>query len=335
MFRRYIQFRENRLAQEHDVFKKATPLEWGLDCLEGIKLTQNPLSAIFEYVDTNIEKSEEFFSPKPTTEYCLSGNLLTFPSAITTETKENNIVYGRLFETGLHEKIVLVYTHWNALAQSYEKLCKVLRSLGIPTLLISLPYHDQRQSVTMTFAEQMVSSNIGRTIQSTRQAVLDARLALNWLQARGYRRFGVLGSSLGSCIAAILAAHDARINAAVLNLMAGDFAEVVWTGRATQHIRESIESRITLEDLKHAWSIISPATYAHKLRGRAVHNLIVSAKDDDVFLPYLTKQLIEKYRDERIKLEWTVLPCGHYTIKIFPFNLMFLFTVNRFLKLYL
>ncbi len=41
-----------------------------------------------------------------------------------------------------------------------------------------------------------------------RQSVLDVRACVDWLERKGYSRIGVLGTSLGSCVAFIAAAHD-------------------------------------------------------------------------------------------------------------------------------
>ena len=126
---------------------------------------------------------------------------------------------------------------------------------------MSLPYHDQRRPESQKLAAFMVSANLGRTIRSCRQAVLEARLAVMWLERQGYKRIGVVGSSLGSSIASIVAAHDSRVRVAALVMTAGHFGEVVWTGLATQHIRLALDGRLTLAQLNQVWSLISPISY--------------------------------------------------------------------------
>ncbi len=56
-------------------------------------------------------------------------------------------------------------------------LCRLLNKFGISALRLSLPYHDARMPPELRRADYIVSSNVGRTAQVCRQAVLDARRA--------------------------------------------------------------------------------------------------------------------------------------------------------------
>ncbi|MBB4189334.1 esterase/lipase [Sinorhizobium terangae] len=78
----------------------------------------------------------------------------------------------------------------------------------------------------------MLSSNLGRTIQSVRQAVWDGRKLIRWLKSEDYREVSVLGMSLGSWVAGLIAAHDPGVSKASLFLTAGSLADMVWTGGA-------------------------------------------------------------------------------------------------------
>jgi hypothetical protein len=49
---------------------------------------------------------------------------------------------------------------------------------------------------------------------------------------------------------------------------------------------------------------------------------LISGAYDKVFLPYLTAALIDEYRRNDVPLATNELPCGHYTLAVFPFNVM-------------
>ena len=117
-------------------------------------------------------------------------------------------------------------------------LCQVLARFGVTALRLSLPYHDQRRPAELERAEYIVSSNVGRTLHANRQAVLDAKRAIDWLASQGYDRIGVLGTSLGSCLSMLTMAHDPRVRAGAFNHISPYFADVVWRGLSTRHVRD-------------------------------------------------------------------------------------------------
>ena len=113
---------------------------------------------------------------------------------------------------------------------------------------MTMAYHDRRMPAGLRRADYHVSSNIGRTIHASRQSVVDGRACLDWLEERGYDRLGVLGTSLGSCISYIIAAHDSRVRVGAFNHVSKYFADVVWTGLATQHVRQGFGDALTQDD---------------------------------------------------------------------------------------
>src|SRR5260370_711582 len=87
--------------------------------------------------------------------------------------------------------------------------------------------HDSSRPAEIRRADYAVSANIGRTMDACRQAVLDVRCCLDWLQQQGYERLGITGTSLGSCYAFLAAAHDSRIQVAAFNHASTYVADVV------------------------------------------------------------------------------------------------------------
>ena len=112
---------------------------------------------------------------------------------------------------------IIVMPQWNADAFSHNALCEMFNRWGIACLRLSKPYHDVRRPAELERSDYAVSSNIGRTIAAARQAVVDVRSAVDWLESQGYEQFGVLGTSLGSCYAFLAAAMDPRIEVCAFN----------------------------------------------------------------------------------------------------------------------
>jgi hypothetical protein len=154
---------------------------------------------------------------------------------------------------------------------------------------------------------------------------------VDWLLDRGYESVGILGTSLGSCIAFITAAHDSRIRAQACNHVSTQFADVVWRGLSTTHVAEGLRGKITLEELRRHWAVISPATYLDRLIGRKISTLIVWARYDLSFPPDLSQDFVARYARLGLPYRELVLPCGHYTTGKSPFKWMDGMGMARFL----
>jgi dienelactone hydrolase len=182
----------------------------------------------------------------------------------------------------------------------------------------------------LTRADYIVSSNVGRTAQVCRQAVLDARRAIAWLCARGYESIGVLGTSLGSCLSMLTAAHEPLVRAAALNHVSPFFADVVWHGLSTAHVRRGLDGHVELDELRRMWLPISPWPYIVRMHGRAV--LLVYARYDLTFPVDLSRRLVTEFERLDVMHELAVLPCGHYSTGVMPFKWLDGLTLCRFLN---
>jgi pimeloyl-ACP methyl ester carboxylesterase len=227
------------------------------------------------------------------------------------------------------DRAVVVLPQWNSDPEGHVGLSKLLAYFGMTAFRLSLPYHDWRMPPELHRADYIVSSNVGRTLQVCRQAVLDARRAVQWLHQQGYERVGILGTSLGSCLAMLTASHEPLIRSAALNHVSTRFADVVWEGLSTTHVREGLEGHIELPLLQQLWMPISPQAYIERLRGR--HVLLVYAKYDLTFPLHLSKELIQRCRAIGLTPEVAALPCGHYSTGFTPFKYMDGYVLTKFL----
>ena len=225
---------------------------------------------------------------------------------------------------------VIVLPQWNSDAGGHVGLCRLLAKSGMSALRLSLPYHDQRMPPELQRADYIVSSNIARTVQVCRQAVLDARRAIQWLAAQGHTRIGIVGSSLGSCLALLTTAHEPLVQAQALNHISPYFADVVWRGLSTRHVREGLDGHIDLDRLRALWAPISPQLFLERVRGR--QTLLVYARYDLTFPVDLSENLVQSFRDAAIPHDVTRLRCGHYSIGKAPFKYVDGWVLTRFLR---
>jgi hypothetical protein len=327
------------------------PFDWGLEWLpRPPKNGQPPYEAVAAWVDAVMADTQAFFTPPAATGFAFEdappdrrasgeAGTLRFPSAFTTPHPENNTVTGRWFPSkaaqasrvrGRRGPAVIVMPQWNSDAGGHIGLAQLLARFGISALRLSLPYHDVRMPPELTRADYIVSANVVRTVQVCRQAVLDTRRAIDWLDSENFDRIGILGTSLGSCLAMLTTAHEPRIRAAALNHVSPWFADVVWRGLSTRHVRAGLEGHITLDQLRPLWRPISP--WAHLHRSWPAHSLLVYARYDLTFPVDLSETLVREYSARRIAHDVAVLPCGHYSSGMAPFKFIDAFVLIRYLR---
>lgn len=312
------------------------PFEWGLEWLrdgEVPEATATELDRLERWSAAMLADSDRFFAlPDTAPSYERDGDRLTFRSALETPHAENNLARARFFPSRTprgRRRAVLVLPQWNAAPGGHVGLCQLLNRFDISALRLTLPYHDERRPPELRRADYIVSPNIARTVQVCRQAVLDARRASAWLAGEGYDAIGILGTSLGSCLAMLTTAHEPLIRTAALNHISPFFADVVWEGLSTAHVRRGLDGHIDLDTLRRLWMPISPFPYLDRVRDRRI--LLVYARYDLTFPVHLSQRLVEEFRRRAIPHDLHVLPCGHYSTGVTPFKWMDGFALCRFL----
>ena len=354
LYARWMHDWETRLTSV-DNNRVVRPLEWGIEwtrewpCRNGFLPHQTDEQCehyIREYNLRAVAGSDQFFAhktpsdfrlerrevqvfstreiPEPRLENKVRGTyaeFLRFTSPVHTPYPENNLANARWFPAKGKSAVILL-PHWNSDALNYNSLCRILNRLGISVLRLSMPYHDIRRPAEIQRADYAVSANIGRTMDACRQAVLDIRCCLDWLQQQGYERLGTVGTSLGSCYAFLAAAHDSRIQVAAFNHASTYVADVVWHGQSTRHIRQGLEPYMDIERLRALWTAVSPMSYFKQFARWKRKSLIVYAKYDLTFLPEFSRQVVAEFERRQLDHKVAVLPCGHYSMGETPYKYM-------------
>ncbi len=332
MLRRTFHAWERRLA-EVDTNRIVRPFDWGLEWI-GLPPSATPLADIKAWSRRVMADTDAFYDAPAANGYERRGNELRFASAFTSPDAVNNTVLGRIFEpppraNGRSRRAVVVLPQWNSDANGHVGLCQLFARFGLTAVRLTMPYHDERKPPELVRAEHIVSANIGQTLATNRQAVLDAKGIVGWLTAEGYERIGIIGTSLGSCLAMLTMSHDARIQAGAFNHVSPFFADVVWKGLSTRHVRAGLDGHITLDDLRDCWMPISPWPYIDRIRDRAT--LLVYARYDLTFPVDLSLDFIREFARLGVSHDTTLLPCGHYTTGKAPFKYLDGYALTKFL----
>jgi hypothetical protein len=333
---------ERRLASV-DQNRVVLPFDWGLEWLDldapargDLVDPDHPRRTLTRWADRTLADSEAWFATAEAPDYTLERgpghDTLRFTSAVTTPHAVNNTVMARVFHPPDRDRsprrAVIVLPQWNADAGGHVGLCRLFARFGLTAARLTLPYHDSRRPDELARAEYIVSANVGQTLQVNRQAVLDARRVVAWFARNGFERIGIIGTSLGSCLAMLTMAHEPRIRAGAFNHVSPYFADVVWQGLSTRHVREGLEGHVDLDELRRYWMPISPWPYMDRIRDRAT--LLVYARYDLTFPVPLSRLFVDEFARRGISHDLCVLPCGHYSTGKTPFKFLDGYALTKF-----
>jgi cephalosporin-C deacetylase-like acetyl esterase len=134
--------------------------------------------------------------------------------------------------------------------------------------------------------------------------VLDCRCAAAWLAARPEvdpKRLGILGTSLGSFVAALTGEMEPRLNRVAILLGGGGLVDAFYDHPLAAPYRRVYELLGgTKEGVKALLAPVDPLTKAANLRGRPV--LMIAASRDEIVPPSAAKALWEAMG--RPKIVW-------------------------------
>ncbi|MFL6375302.1 MAG: alpha/beta hydrolase family protein [Pyrinomonadaceae bacterium] len=347
MLKRYMHNRERYFAMRDDD-RIVHPFDWGTEFVMPGSNGDDPRKLFRDYARRTVENSDEFFFSPDIRDYRLGSSLevasseeagrpLTWTSGVSTTSPENNTVRARYFPTGNDKRsAVIILPHWNAKAGTYFSLARLFNRFGMSALRLTLPYHEERMPPECNRADYLVAPNVGRTLQSLRQAVVDTRSALKWLKEQGYEKVGIVGTSIGSCVGFFAFVHDLRIDAACFNHVSGYPADVVWHGLSTYHVKESLADNVTLDELREYWLPISPMAYLDRLAKlpqrpqRYIYTLY------DLSFPVdLSRDVMREIRLRNIPHGEVTIPCGHYTLGEKPWVYIDGYKIVSFLRKHL
>jgi len=330
---RYLRKKEEQEAQVDEEYKDCGrfrlsrftgPRDQEFDSLEAMSVAAREVVA----------RADEFYAETgAASDFRLEGTKLGFKSALTDGTVNDRVEVEIYARGSSRKRAVVIIPHWNAPPGAYTAIGSVLALAGFTAYVVTLPHHGSRSaSGPPKIANDFLNADLGTAIRSVRQSVCDVRSLISWLSDNGAGEIHIVGVSLGSCIASLVTAFEPRISKSCLLLTAGDFAETVWRGRATRHIRAAIDSHIDLARLRQIWAIIGPGNFAGRFQANSSRLLIVSGKIDEVVPFDEASRFVDGLRAAGTDPKWLVLPCGHYTLSYFPFSWLSLLRTIRFLR---
>ncbi|MEK7467519.1 MAG: prolyl oligopeptidase family serine peptidase [Planctomycetota bacterium] len=242
---------------------------------------------------------------------------VTFPSPVETKVSENNTVHAHLFRpakpTGAG---VVVLPIWKGRGLDLEfMIAQRLAKTGLSVLVMELPYQFDRAPEGHRSGDMTVSSDLERTGEAMVQGVKDVKRCAQWLTEHEQcdaKRLGIMGTSLGGHVAALVWATDRKFKAGATVLAGGNVHELFWNGsNETKEIKAELEARgVTLKDLEPLMKPFDAITYASSERKAGL--LMIAAKDDPVVPIANVRALRDAFGQPRL----VTYPGTHYTVAL-------------------
>jgi dienelactone hydrolase len=233
-----------------------------------------------------------------------------FPSPVKTATPENNTVHAEYYRpTGkgpFPGVIVLDITAGN---QSLSRHLSIfLAQRKIAALFVQMAYYGPRRPPGSKL--RLLMPDINHSLAAIRQTVLDLRVAAAWLESRpdiDGKRLGIMGTSLGSFMAALTAEMEPKLGRVVVLLGGGGFVDAYWDHpRAVPYRKIYVAVGGSKDKLARIIAPADPLTCAANLKDHKL--LILAGKRDDIVPPKMAEALWKA--SGRQKIVW--YDCGHY-----------------------
>lgn len=254
---------------------------------------ENQYHIDFDHAPTNIDRDVFFEVPSSLADIDLnitskengySIGEFGFESLIPSGDHPNDYVRGESFLNEVGNKPNVIFVHgWRM--KGFDRVKKIfhdsiMNNLGWNMYYYTLPYHLERQPEASLYSgEFMVSANINRTVESTRQAIVDLRALIQWMKNNKQGPVIIIGVSLGGFISNLVATLESEIDALVSIFYSNRLSYSIWNTIPGKYIRRDLESHgVNYNDLVKYWELIEPNQALPKINKENI--LLISAKHD-------------------------------------------------------
>jgi hypothetical protein len=164
-------------------------------------------------------------------------------SPIETQFPANNIARADFFpaESGRRAPTVLIlHALMSTAPTGYRRCAEQFNELGWNACFLHLPYHYSRVPRGYWNGELAITCDLIRNAEGLRQGVMELRQLMSALRERGSREFGVLATSYGGWIGALLAMVERDLRFAALMAPIVNIEHAIWKSPAARSIRREL-----------------------------------------------------------------------------------------------
>ena len=241
---------------------------------------------------------------------------VTWSSPIKTPFPTNNIACADFFpsQRGCGAPTVFIlHALMSTSPIGYRRCAEHFNELGWNACFLQLPYHYSRVPRGYWNGELAITCNLIRNAEGLRQGVMELRQLMGALRERGSREFGVLATSYGGWIGALLAMVERNLRFVALMAPIVNIDHAIWESPAARSIRRELNR-----------AKIEPSLVArHFHLSSPIHNLPQSDPAGVLFVAGEFDSIAPLAQLETIHQKWSgsELLCvrqGHFGYRMLP-----------------
>jgi 1-acyl-sn-glycerol-3-phosphate acyltransferase len=189
---------------------------------------------------------------------------LSWRSPIQTAFAANNVACVELFRTDARKwertpTVFLLHALMSTSPTGYHRWAESFNELGWNACFVHLPYHFSRVPAGYWNGELAITPDLIRNAEALRQGVVELRQLMNALREHGCREFGVLATSYGGWIGALLATVEPDLRFVALMAPIVNVDHAIWQSPAARRLRyELIRANIEPSLVARHFHLSSP-----------------------------------------------------------------------------
>jgi pimeloyl-ACP methyl ester carboxylesterase len=254
------------------------------------------------YVPPQANGSNGASDSEPTVNGILDSRMTTvsWRSPIKTEFPANNTARADFFPTNAQTwtgapTVFLLHALMSSSPTGYYRWAERFNQLGWNACFVHLPYHFSRVPKGYWNGELAITPDLIRNAEGLRQSVIELRQIMESLRGHGCRDFGVLATSYGGWIGALLTLVETDFRFVALMSPIVNIEHAIWRSPAARRIRrELVQANVERALVARHFHLSSP------LHGRPVCDptriLFVTGEFDLIAPPAEIEAIHERWR---------------------------------------
>jgi Alpha/beta hydrolase domain containing 18 len=253
----------------------------------------------------------QFYALEPMQEVREAPHRLRWRSPIKTSFPENATAQARLFlaapDGWSAPTVIFLHALMSASDFGYQRIARRFNQNGWNAIFPHLPFHYSRVPRGHFNGVLALTANLPRNGETLRQAVKEMRQLMDYCRTRGCRRFGIIGTSYGGWIGALLSFVEADFEFITLLQPISDVEQAIWDSPAGSGIRAQLTKVGVKRGISLQHAHLSSPLHGKPLLDRRKITLIAGAYD----------RVVPVQTIERLAQAWDgppvmVVPQGHF-----------------------